>query len=152
MRFLLIDKIEEIVKNSHARGSKTITFDESFSGAPCSESGTIPRTLILESAAQLASWLIMYSFDFTKMPLLAKMEEVSISKSARCGSRLIIDVEILSLNMDGALINSRVVVKNELIAYGKNCLCTLIDLENIASIVEMKIQFDNLRFGVGGQG
>jgi 3-hydroxymyristoyl/3-hydroxydecanoyl-(acyl carrier protein) dehydratase len=144
MRFVFIDRIERIEKNKFARGIKTISFEEGFLKSPYSEDGYIPQLLLLESSAQLASWLIMYSSDFTKIPMLARIEKVSLFENVQCGTRLSIEIKILSSNNEGALINAKVFAGDKLIARGENCMCVFANLEEFAQKSEMKARFLDL--------
>ena len=81
MRFLFVDRIDRLVRDRRARGIKTVSFEEGFLRSPYSRPGEFPRLLVLESVAQLASWLVLYSTDFEKVPLLARLDRVEIRES-----------------------------------------------------------------------
>ncbi|OGF65027.1 MAG: hypothetical protein A2Y62_14505 [Candidatus Fischerbacteria bacterium RBG_13_37_8] len=142
MRFFLIDRIDSITKNKYARGIKTVTFEECLLASPGFEKGFMPRTLVLEAAAQLASWLIMYSIDFKKIPMLVKMEQVTLTRSVRCGTRLIIEIELVAMNEEGAVVNATVSTDNEIIATGKQCMCTFVELNKLADENHLRAHFN----------
>lgn len=144
MRFLFVDRIEHIEKNKFARGTKVVSFEEGFLASPYATKGFFPPLLLLEAAAQLTSWLIMYSTDFTLIPMLAKIEKVLLYSNIRCGISLTINVNIHSLNTEGAVINASIISGNELVARGINCLCFFTDLEKYFSKSEMRAQFLDL--------
>ncbi len=144
MRFLFVDRIEKIEKDKYARGTKTVSFEEGFLKSPYSEEGHFPPLLLLESAAQLASWLIIYSSNFQKIPMLANIERVSHIENVRSGTRLTIEVKIISSNEEGALLNAEIFAGDKLVARGENCMCILAELEKLANKSEMKARFSDL--------
>lgn len=144
MRFVFIDRIEKIEKNKFARGIKTVSFEEGFLKSPYNETGFIPPLLLLEAAAQLASWLIMYTSDFTKIPMLARIEKVSLFENAQCGTRLDIEIKIISSNKEGALMSAEIYARDKLMAKGENCMCFFTNLEKFADRSEMKARFLDL--------
>ena len=144
MRFVFVDKIEKIEKNKFARGIKVISLEEGFLKSPYGEEGSFPQLLLLECAAQLTSWLVMYSTDFSKIPMLAKIERVSLNQNVKCGTRLTTEVRILSSNKEGALLNAEISDSDKLIAKGEHCLCVYSDLEKFADRSEMKARFLDL--------
>jgi 3-hydroxyacyl-[acyl-carrier-protein] dehydratase len=144
MRFLFVDRIEHVVRNKRIRGFKTVSFEEAFLPAPGPVPGEFPRLLLLEAVAQLASWLVLYSTDFEKLPLLAKLEKVEIFESAFCGDRLILEVEMISRDDDGALLQGEVLRDGRSIARGRNCLCGFTDLARLAEPELMRVAFKEL--------
>ncbi len=144
MRFLFVDRIDHLIRNRRARGGKTISFEEGFLTAPYPLPGEFPRLLILESVAQLASWLVMYSTDFRQFPVLARLEKAEINESVFAGDRLILDVEITSLDADGAWIQAEVSRDGRIIGRGRNCLCAFTPLERLADPDLMRAAFKEL--------
>ena len=144
MRFVFVDRIEKIEKNKYAKGIKTISFEEGFLKSPYGEKGFFPRLLLMESAAQLASWLIMYSSDFKRIPRIVKMDKFSVMENVKCGTTIRIDVRINSMSTEGALLNCDIFVGSRLIAKGENCEFMFIGLEKLANKSEMKAMFADL--------
>lgn len=144
MRFIFVDRIERIEKNKYARGIKTISFEEGFLKSPYGEKGFFPRLLLMESAAQLASWLIMYSSNFKRIPLIVNMDKVSIMENVKCGTKISIEVKINSMSTEGALLSCNIFIDSRLIAKCKNCEFVFADLEKLANKSEMKARFSDL--------
>ena len=146
MRFIFIDRIDKIEKNKYARGIKAVSFEEGFLKSPNYGQGIFPSLLLMECAAQLASWLIMYSSDFKWMPLMAKLDKVSLFENVKTGDTIGIEVNILSIDEEGALINADIFTfpGGRLIARGERCLCVFVDLDEFADKVEMKARFLDL--------
>jgi len=155
MRFVFIDRIEEIERNKYARGVKVISFEEGFLKSPCYEKGTFPPLLLLEAGAQLASWLIMYSSDFKWLPMIAKMDKVSLNENVKSGDVLDIEVSVLSMNEEGALLNAEIFSSGRSIAKGENCLCVFARLEEFTDPAEMSARFKDISqhaaFSGGGE-
>jgi 3-hydroxyacyl-[acyl-carrier-protein] dehydratase len=144
VRFLFVDRIEHVVKGVRIRGLKTVSFEEAFLPSPNPLRGEFPRLLLLEAVAQLASWLILYSTDFEKLPLLAKIERVEIGEGAFCGDLLTLEVEIDSRDDDGALVKGSVFKEGRRIAQGRNCLCGFTRLDGLADPGLMRAAFKEL--------
>lgn len=144
MRFLFVDRLEHVVKGKRIRGLKTVSFEEAFLPSPHPLRGEFPRLLLLEAVAQAASWLILYSTDFEKLPLLAKLERVEIIEGAFCGDLLTIEVEIDSLDDEGALVKGSVFKEGRRIAHGRNCLCGFTRLADLVDPFQMRTAFKEL--------
>ena len=59
--FLLIDKLVDIKPNMSATGIKNVTFNENFFQGHFESNSVMPGALIIESMAQAAGTLVMYS-------------------------------------------------------------------------------------------
>lgn len=138
MRFQFVDRIDVLKKRTYARGVKTVSFEEGFLDGLHTEEGYLPRMLVIECAAQLASWLVLYSTDFTKIPLIAKIDAASISEGVACGTALTLEVEIRSWNDDGAVLDCRATADGRTIATGVRCMCTFIESDTLVDPEEMK--------------
>lgn len=146
MRFVFVDRIVKIEKDKYAKGIKSVTFEEGFLKSLQYGNGIFPPLLLMECAAQLASWLIMYSSDFKWIPLMAKMDKVSLFENVKTGTTITIEVKILSLNEEGALINADIFIfpEGRLIAKGERCLCVFASLDEFADKTEMEARFLDL--------
>jgi 3-hydroxyacyl-[acyl-carrier-protein] dehydratase len=144
MRFLFVDRIDHLVKNRRARGRKTVSFEEGFLRSPYARPGEFPRLLVLESVAQLASWLVLYSTDFEQVPILARLDRVEISESIVTGDRLTLEVEIVSLDADGACLRAEVLKEGRLVGRGENCLCAFAPLDRLADPEAVRAAFKEL--------
>lgn len=144
MRFLFVDRIDRVVKDRRIRGSKTISFEEGFLSAPYPRPGEFPRLLILESLAQLAAWLVMFSTDFRRFPLLARLDRAEILDSVAAGDRLTLDIEIVGRDEDGASFRAEVSRDGRVIGRGANCLCAFVPLEGLADPGMMRAAFKEL--------
>ncbi|MGA1871480.1 MAG: hypothetical protein ACMUJM_23380 [bacterium] len=146
MRFLFVDKIIRIKKGAYITGKKTVSFEECFLSSPDQE-GYFPRLLIFEAVAQLASWLICYTTDFHYKPVLLKIDKAELFAQVQCGTSLLLEVEILSMNEEGAVINGQVKVADQLIALGTRCLCHHVPLDRLEDPDDVREQFRELTDG-----
>jgi 3-hydroxymyristoyl/3-hydroxydecanoyl-(acyl carrier protein) dehydratase len=144
MRFQFADRIDEMRKRVYARGVKTVSFEEGFLEGVHGETGCLPRMLLIECAAQLVSWLVLYSTDFTKIPLVAKIDHAAIERSVPCGTVLTLEVEVQSWNDEGAVVNCRASAGEQVIASGIRCLCTFMESSTLIDPEEMTFRFREL--------
>ena len=63
--FLLIDKLIDIIPDTSATGIKNVTFNENFFQGHFESMSVMPGALIIESMAQSAGTLVMYSLQKT---------------------------------------------------------------------------------------
>ena len=63
--FLLIDKLKDIVPFESATGIKNVTFNENYFQGHFESRSVMPGALIIESMAQSAGTLVMYSLQKT---------------------------------------------------------------------------------------
>ena len=61
--FLLIDKLKDIVPFESATGIKNVTFNENYFQGHFESMSVMPGALIIESMAQTAGTLVMYSLN-----------------------------------------------------------------------------------------
>lgn len=96
MRYLLVDRIEEVVPGSFARGAKNVAMSEDylewhFPGRP-----VVPGTLVLEMFAQLAGWHEAVASDFTRWFLLDRVASARYFGVAVPGDRIDLRVEVVA--------------------------------------------------------
>ncbi len=70
MRFLLVDRIDDVEKDRSIRGSKLAAMSEDYFEWHFPERPIVPGVLILEACAQLAGWLEAASSDFERWFLI----------------------------------------------------------------------------------
>lgn len=88
MRYLFVDRIEEVVPGASARGWKNVAMTEDylewhFPGQP-----VVPGTLVLEAFVQLAGWLEAASSGFTRWFLLDHVTSARYFGAAVPGDRI----------------------------------------------------------------
>lgn len=95
MRFLLVDRIEEIESGRRARGFKNAAMSEDyfewhFPGRPI-----VPGVLILEALSQLAGWVEAEGSDFENWVLLDHVKSARYYAFAVPGDRIDLEVEVV---------------------------------------------------------
>ena len=100
--FLLVDKVEEFVKNESAVGVKNITMNEPHFQGHFPNNPVMPGVLIVEAMAQTAGVLVAKSLEAepnTKGVLFTTIENVKFRKSVVPGDILKMHVKIITHKM-----------------------------------------------------
>ncbi|MGB0390472.1 MAG: 3-hydroxyacyl-ACP dehydratase FabZ family protein [Salibacteraceae bacterium] len=124
MRFLLIDKIKEIIPGESALGVKCWSMDneifqDHFPGLP-----TTPGVLLTESMAQLAGVLIKKSYykeygeDNKVYPVLSIIQKVKFRSFVSPGDQCILKVKLISIDRGRANVKAETYVDAELVCEG----------------------------------
>lgn len=90
MRFVLLDRLLEIVPGAHASASMTFSpalpvFADHFPGRPI-----VPGVLLTESMCQAGGWLIAATAGFGEWPLLARIDRATFRRPVAPGEPLIV--------------------------------------------------------------
>ena len=97
--FLLIDRLEEIIKNESATGIKNVTINENFFIGHFPSFPVMPGVLIVEAMAQTAACLISYSnktLEKQKAVFLTSIENTKFKKMTIPGHVLKLKVKVIS--------------------------------------------------------
>lgn len=108
MRYLLIDKIKKIECNKHITAIKNVAlsedvFTDHFTGYP-----VMPGAMLIEAAAQAATALLETSADLKLKALLTIVDKAKFRKIVRPGDRLFINVKIISMQSDSAMLECEI--------------------------------------------
>lgn len=88
MRFLLVDRIEDVQPGASIRGWKNAAMSEDYLEWHFPERPIVPGALILEACVQLAGWLEAASSDFTQWFLLEHVTSARFYDFAVPGDRI----------------------------------------------------------------
>ena len=115
MRWIWIDRLLELQHRHSARALKTLSmaedqFGEHFPGYP-----VMPASLMLEGLAQTGGILVGEANNFQEKVVLAKITKAKFHREVLAGEVLHYETEILNLRAEGASVQGRVKVDDELI-------------------------------------
>ena len=96
MRFLLLDRIEEVVPGQSARGWKNASMTEDYFEWHFPERPIVPGMLVLESFVQLAGWTEAASSDFERWFLLDRVKAARYYAFAGPGDRIDLKLEVVA--------------------------------------------------------
>lgn len=106
MRYFLIDKVTEIVPGESVRGIKNITLSDEILHDHFPDHPIMPGMLILESAAQLAGYLLEMTYKSPgvqpRRAMLAQVRMAKFYETCGPGDRLDITAKIISRQDDAA--------------------------------------------------
>ena len=120
MRWLLVDRIDTLVPDSHVEGVKTFSlsepwFQDHFPGFP-----VVPGVLLLESMAQIAGKLIGFSVRRARgdwpFPIFTMADRVKFRRFVRPGQVVTLHSEIYSLREESAQMKSTSRVDGRVVA------------------------------------
>lgn len=117
MRYVLIDRITDIVPWQSATGLKCVALAEDYFVDHFPERPVMPGVLIVEALNQLCVWLIAASSDFRQTGTLASIRSAKFKKFVTPGTQLQLRVAITQpiesrLHIDGqARVEGKVVTQ-----------------------------------------
>jgi len=118
MRWFMIDRITDIVRDQYACAIKNVTLGEDhihdhFPGYP-----TWPRSLITEGLAQTGGILAAFSWGFEESVVLAKIDRMTFFDIAVPGDQIVFRADLEEIRREGARIQGTVMVGDRKIAEG----------------------------------
>ncbi len=118
MRFLYIDRMTRVERGKSISGTKTFPLSEAYLKGHFSKAPLIPGSLLIEAMAQIAGWLVVYSYDFKTSCVISIMEEVRVPAGLRPGAAVQVHGEMTDTNRRGSLCRAWVEQDGETIAEG----------------------------------
>lgn len=135
MRFLLIDKFIRLTKSDSVVALKSMSADfirEHFPGKP-----VIPGTLVIESFAQIASWLVIYACEFRYGIVLALLRDSVIREDILPGDQIECHAKILSLGDTVSEVETKGYVNNKLVSWSDFIYSHLVTYNRMERIREI---------------
>ncbi len=108
MRFLLFDQIQEAVRGERILGLKTFPLSEIYLNAHFRRAPRIPGSILIEAMAQIAGWLVVYTYDFRTSCVISLINGVEVASDLRPGVSLEIHGEMIDTNERASLCRARV--------------------------------------------
>jgi 3-hydroxyacyl-[acyl-carrier-protein] dehydratase len=116
MRWIWIDRFLAFESGKSARTIKNLSLAEDYFANHFPGYPVMPATLILEGLAQTGGILVGEANAFREKVVLAKIPSARFYREAVAGDQLIYDVELLHLRSEGAAVQGKVFVENDLLA------------------------------------
>lgn len=100
--FLLVDKVDVLVEDKKAVGTKMVTINEPFFNGHFPEHPVMPGVLILEALAQTACVMLLSKGGFeNKLAYFMGIDEAKFRQPVFPGSALKLHIEVLRLGRAG---------------------------------------------------
>jgi 3-hydroxyacyl-[acyl-carrier-protein] dehydratase len=116
VRFLLYDRVTRLEKGKSILGVRSFALSEEYHRGHFGRVALVPGVMLIEAMAQLLGWLIIYSHDFTVLPIMSLIEGVSLQPRLRPGFQAQISAEIASTSPEDSLGKAWMAVEGEVIA------------------------------------
>lgn len=145
MSFYFVDRIFEFKKGKFAKGIKNVTKSESFIYANESVGRFLNPAIVAEAVMQLASWLIVYSSDFTKKPVILRIDDCQFKNLVFPGDQIEMEVFADEIEEDLFLISAEAHCGNEkVVLSANNCHGLAMPIEEFDNPVVVRKQFDSI--------
>lgn len=144
MRFLFVDRILEIEKGKFAKGIKNVSYSDEYLVNIVPNFPLMPRSLSVEAIAQLISWLVIYTKDFSAKPIAVMIDKTKFHDVIRPGDQLFIRAEINSMHKDEALCSGTAEVNGKIVTELHNGICAFIPIEELEDTLTVKRKFLSL--------
>jgi 3-hydroxyacyl-[acyl-carrier-protein] dehydratase len=141
MAFILVDEILEVKKGESIIAVKNVCTLKDFFMDHAFYGTIVPSTLVAESVAQAAGWLITASLDFKKRGLLIDLGLLEFNGVVRPNDQLILEAELLSFHEDAAMLTGRAKVEGRVVGKVDSGLCLLVDANKLDDVETTKSMF-----------
>ena len=108
MRFLLFDRIREVVRGERVVGVKTFPLTEAYLNAHFSRAPRVPGSVLIEAMAQITGWLVVYTHDFRTSCVISLIDDAEVASDLRPGVTVEIHGEIIDTNERASLCRARI--------------------------------------------
>jgi 3-hydroxymyristoyl/3-hydroxydecanoyl-(acyl carrier protein) dehydratase len=144
MSFILVDEILEFKKGESIVAAKNVSALQDFFIDHIYYGTILPSTLVAESVAQAAGWLLTASLDFKKRGLLIDLGLLDFGGVVRPGDQLVLEAELLSLREEAAVLTGRARVDGRLVGKVDSGLCLLVDAGALDDVERTRTMFSAL--------
>jgi 3-hydroxyacyl-[acyl-carrier-protein] dehydratase len=144
MSFILVDGILEYEKGKSIVAVKNASALRDFFVDHVCHGMILPATLVAESVAQAAGWLVTASLDFKKRGLLIDLKLLDFGGVVRPGDQMILEAELVSLSEETAVLTGRARVGERLVGKVDSGLCLLVDAGALDDVENTRSMFTAL--------
>ena len=144
MKFLLIDRITELVPGERIRAVKALSLAEEYLADHFPRFPVMPGVLQLEAISQVASWLAFVSSDFKMKGTLSELGTIKFKDFVKPGDQMIIEVFLQSSDSEGITFKATVKVNDKVKTTLTSARLRYIPVEELEDPVEAQEYFDYL--------
>lgn len=151
MRWLLVDRIDEMVEGVSVRGVRTFGPDEPFFRDHFPNFPVVPGVLVLESLAQISGKLIGYTVRRQRgtwpFPILSMMNGVKFRRFIRPGETIELGADLISVREEMAAVQVRARVGGKVTTQAEQVFVfNAVPLEDPAAQADLeRLEFTYLR-------
>ncbi|MEZ6093619.1 MAG: beta-hydroxyacyl-ACP dehydratase [Pirellulaceae bacterium] len=116
MRWFWIDRFTEFVSGKHAKAVKAVSLAEEAVDEYAPGATYLPASLLIEGTAQCGGLLVAQLSDFRNRTVLAKVGNVTFHQQAYPGSVVAFDVQITSVQPNGAFVSAQLTCNDKPLA------------------------------------
>lgn len=137
MSFSFVDRITEYTPRHRARGHFRVPDAVT----------KFPAALLVEAVGQLAAWVAMAAEDFSRRPVAALAQRITLGRSLPAGTLIDLDVEIGRCDRDAVLYQGTATVGGVEVTRLHRCLGPMLPLSDFDVPDVVRQQFETLRTG-----
>jgi 3-hydroxymyristoyl/3-hydroxydecanoyl-(acyl carrier protein) dehydratase len=144
MKFRLVDRILAWEPQCAIRGIKNVSFEEYELRTPLGYSPYLPESLILESLFQLVNWMVILSTDYRHTCLGAQLDKAQFIAPLRPGSRMNMDIKVVSWRDDSAIVEGTVFDGRETVVVVERCLAAFVPLVEYYDPDDLRVLYSEI--------
>ncbi len=116
MRFLLFDRVTELVPGKRIQGVKTVTLTEPYFDGHFTKVPLVPGPLLIEAMIQLLAWTAISKHEFKLSCVLSVLEDVQLPTHLRPGHKIDLHGQLMGTNKKGSVGRAWAEIEGEEIA------------------------------------
>ncbi len=143
----MVDRICKLSPGKYITGIKNISWNDDFLEEVFPGGPFYSPVIAAEAVAQLISWLIIKSSNFSLKPVITMLDSFDITGYMIPGDQLQLTGQIESISEDSALAHGKVLVNGRSVIELNHAVCYLYPLGELDHPQKARIQFKNLYDG-----
>lgn len=117
--FVLLDRVVELEPNQSARGFKNVTVNEPFFPGHWPGRPVMPGVLIIEAMAQLGGVMLTKWKENGRYAMIIAIDDIKLRRPVCPGDRLWLEADAIRVKSRTALIETKALVEEEVVAEAK---------------------------------